>query len=190
MGSGVQTNTQCLNFDSHVDSVGICKHGGGSTITLASGPTSLTDTADTNVVDISVRIAYVACKGGLPNWGDPLPKLILTLDKLSKLHFTHYSVRIAPARAKVEEVRNYLYDLSFFAPYCSMGAEASLRMSRSYILYFSSLWSTCPKKYQINQHNSSQNYLTSGDGRLKLYGRTSVRPPRASCQHRTLSGLN
>ena len=60
------------------------------------------------------------------------------------------------------------------------------------ILYpvFSSLWSSCPKKYQINQHNSSQNYLTSGDGRLKLFGRTSVRPARASCQHRTLSGLN
>ena len=71
-----------------------------------------------------------------PHWGDPLPKLTLTLDKLPKLHFTHYSVRIAPARAKVEEVRNYLYDLSFFAPYCSMGPEASLRMSRSYILYF------------------------------------------------------
>ena len=60
------------------------------------------------------------------------------------------------------------------------------------ILYpvFSSLWSSCPKKYQINQHNSSQNYLTSGDGRLKLFGRTSVPPPRASCQHRTPSGLN
>ena len=55
---------------------------------------------------------------------------------------------------------------------------------------FSSLWSSCTKKYQINQHNSPQNYLTSGDGRLKLYGRTSVRPPRASCQHRALSGLN
>ena len=54
MGSGVQTNTRCHNVDSHVDSVGICKHGGGSTITLASGPTSLTDTADTNVVDISI----------------------------------------------------------------------------------------------------------------------------------------
>ena len=61
MGSGVQTNTQCHNVDSHVDSVGICKQGGGSTITLASGPTSLTDTADTNVVDISVRIACAAC---------------------------------------------------------------------------------------------------------------------------------
>ena len=85
MGSGVQTNTRCHNVDSHVDSVGICKHGGGSTITLASGPTSLMDTADTNVVDISVVIACVACKGGLPNWGDPLPKLILALFQSEKI---------------------------------------------------------------------------------------------------------
>ena len=127
----------------------------------------------------------------LPTLGGPPPKLILTLDKLPKLHFTHYSVRIAPARAKVEEVRNYLYDLSFFAPYCSMGPEASLRMSRSYILYFPVFGVLAQRTIKLTkQHNSSQKYLTSGDGRLKLFGRTSVGPPRASCQHRTLSGLN
>ena len=100
MGSGVQTNTRCHNVDSHVDSVGICKHGGGSTITLASGPTSLTDTADTNVVDISVRIACVACKGGLPNWGDPLPKLILTLFQSEKVPKLHAGGRVADCPAE------------------------------------------------------------------------------------------
>ena len=69
-----------------------------------------------------------------PHWGDPLPKLILTLDKLPKLHFTHYSVRIAPARAKVEEIRNYLYDLSFFCTLLFYGTKGFT--SRSYCLYF------------------------------------------------------
>ena len=60
------------------------------------------------------------------------PDLILSKSMMATLFLR----RIITARAKVEEVRNYLYDLSFFAPYCSMGLEASLRMSRSYCLYF------------------------------------------------------
>ena len=76
------TNTQCHNVDSHVDSLGICKHGGGSTITLASGPTSLTDTADTNVVDISISKLALRVR---EDFQEKIP-LLLGIAQIGKTH--------------------------------------------------------------------------------------------------------